>query len=163
MIQLLESRVLRLNEILDNLPREKKYTREQKCLVPGTWRATVNGPRDNGWQRSIFSSTASTTAYCRQNTTHLSGTRRIGRLAVANTGSSLTTDSTSWDKLVEKPPAYVGSQDAMRHDTVWAVYGLEITRSTILHCGNEPSCQILLPPWLPTKTRTVQFPTQIWS
>ena len=92
-VQLPESRVLRLNEILDKLPREKKHTREQKVdLVPGTWRATVNGSCDTGWQRPILCSIASTTAYYGQNTTHPSGTRRIGRLAVANTGSALTID-----------------------------------------------------------------------
>ena len=69
---------------------------------------------------------------------------------------------TSWDELVEKTPAYVGSNDACQN-TVWVVYGLEITRQTNLHCGDRPFHQKLLRLWLPTKTPTVQFPTRIWS
>ena len=36
-------------------------------------------------------------------------------------GSSLTTDSTCWDELVKKIPAYVVSHNMMQHDTVWYV------------------------------------------
>ena len=47
-VQLPEARVLRLNEILAKLPKEKK-TSKQKGLVPGTWGATVSESRNSGW------------------------------------------------------------------------------------------------------------------
>ena len=46
-VQLPESRVLRLNKILAKLLKGKKS--KQKGLVPCTWGAMVNSPRNTGW------------------------------------------------------------------------------------------------------------------
>ena len=47
-VQLPESRVIRLKRDSGEAT-EREKTREQKDLVPGAWRATVNGSRNTGW------------------------------------------------------------------------------------------------------------------
>ena len=51
----------------------------------------------------------------------------------------------------------------MQQDTVWAVYGLEITQQANLQCGDMPFHQKLHPPWFPATNVTKPFPTQIWN
>ena len=91
-VQLPESRVIRLNEILVKLPKEKKrMSKKIWYQVLGELRSMVLAIPGG---RGLFSALqrALRRTHNGKNTTHPSGTRRVGRLALANTGPSLTTD-----------------------------------------------------------------------
>ena len=159
-VQLPKSRVIRLNEILDKLPREKKRVSKKIWYqVLGELRSMVLAiPGGRGLFSALQRALWRNTGRIRLNQAvhdELDDWRWLTR--------DLHSRPTSWDEFDDRTKHPPTSVHMMQDDTVWAVYGLEILLPTILHCGDNRFHPKLLPPWLPTKTLTVLFQTQIWN
>ena len=117
-VQLPEARVLRLNEILATLPKEKKRVSKKVWYqVLGELRSMVLAiPGDRGLFSALQRALRRTTGRIRLTQAvhdELDDWRWLTR--------DLHSRPTSWDELVEKPPAYVGSHDVVQYSMgdVW--------------------------------------------
>ena len=111
-VQLPESRVLRLNEILKSLPKEKKRVSKKIWYqVLGELRSMVLAiPGGRGLFSALQRALRRTTGRIRLTQAvhdELDDWRWLTR--------DIHSRPTSWDELVEKIPAYVGSHDAARY------------------------------------------------